>query len=100
MKKIKHYLLNLVLPVFYYGAVTGILTAAIVTLYKWCAMHVIEFSMDAYAYLREHLYWLAAIVPALFGVAVLLYLVYKKMAQPSWRRYSDVGGDFAWLDYV
>ena len=78
MKKIKRYLLNLVLPVFYYGAVTGILTAAIVTLYKWCAMHVIAFSMDAYAYLREHLYWLAAIVPALFGVAVLLYLIYKK----------------------
>lgn len=79
MKKIKHYVLNLVLPIFYYGAVTGILTAALVTLYKWCAVRVIDFSFLGYSYLRQHLYLLAIAVPALFGVALLLWWIYKKL---------------------
>ena len=78
MKKIKHYTLNLVLPILYYGAVTGILTAAAVTFYKWCAKHVIAFSQAGYAFLREQPYWLVIVLPVLLGVAFFLAWTYKK----------------------
>lgn len=78
MKKIKQYLLNLILPILGYGAAVGIFTAALVAVYKWCAKHVIEFSVSGYTYLSEHLWLLAIVVPALFGLAVLFYLSYKK----------------------
>ncbi len=78
MQKIKNYIFGLGLPVLYYGAITGILTAALVTLYKWFAVHIVEWSSIAYEYLRGHLWLLAAVVPALFGVAVLLTWVYRK----------------------
>lgn len=79
MKKIKNYIIGLGLPVLYYGAVTGILTAAIVTLYKWCAIRVIEWSAVGYEYLRGHLWLLAVVLPALFGVAALVAWIYKKL---------------------
>ena len=78
MKKLIQYVVNLILPILGYGAATGIFTAALVAVYKWCAKHIIEFSMEGYAYLREHLYLLAVAVPALFGVAWLLRWSYKK----------------------
>lgn len=78
MKKIKQYLFNLILPILGYGAAVGIFTAALVAVYKWCAKYIIAFSMDAYAYVGEHLYLLAIILPALFGLAYLFYLSYKK----------------------
>ncbi len=78
IKRLKHYVLHLALPVLYYGALAGILTASIVTLYKWCAMRVIDVSLSAYALLREHLWALAIVLPVLFGVAAMLAFLYKK----------------------
>ena len=78
MKKLRQYVINLILPILGYGAVTGVLTATLVAVYKWCAKHIIEFSMEGYDYLRGHLYLLAIVLPALFGLAWLLQWSYKK----------------------
>ena len=78
MKKIRQYILNLILPILGYGAAAGILTATLVAFYKWCAKYVIAFSMNGYAFLKENPYWLMAVIPALFGIAYLLYWSYKK----------------------
>lgn len=78
MKKLRQYVVNLILPILGYGAAAGIFTAALVAVYKWCAKHIIEFSISGYGYLREHLYLLAAVIPALFGLAWALHFAYKK----------------------
>lgn len=79
MKKIKNYIVGLGLPILYYGALTGILTAALVVLYKWCVVRVVEWSSIGYAYVRAHLWVLAIVLPALFGLAALFAWAYKKM---------------------
>ena len=78
MKKAKRYFLNLILPVLGYGAAVGVFTAALVAVYKWCAVRIIDFSTETYAYLRENLWLLVLVIPALFVVAAAFYLCYKK----------------------
>ncbi len=77
-KRYKNYILNLVLPVFIFGAITGVLTSVIILAYKYCAKHVIHFSELGYDYVREHLYLLTAVLPGIIVVAIVLYIVYKK----------------------
>lgn len=78
MKKIKEVFLNLLCPAVTYGAITGIITAVIVLLFKFVAKYVISFSEDAYLFLRDNLYFVPLVLGALFGVAYLFARIYKK----------------------
>lgn len=82
MKKLsiyKNFFLNLILPAFAYGSVTGIITAIVITLYKFLAKHIINFSSICYLYIREHLYILPVAIILAFGVSVLFAIIYKKI---------------------
>ena len=74
----KNYVINTILPIFVFGAATGVLTAVAVTLFKFCAKHIISLSELGYEYIRGHLYLLPIAVILLFAVALILNLVYKK----------------------
>lgn len=78
--KVKHaqQFINLIFPAVVFGSVTGILTAVVVTLYKWCAKYAVHWSEIGYAYLREHWLWLPAVVLLLFGAAALFSFAYKR----------------------
>ena len=78
MKKIKENFVNLICPAFTFGAITGMITAAIVLLYKLIAKHLISFSQSAYGFLREKLYFIPLILLAFWGVAWVFSYVYKK----------------------
>ena len=77
-KEYKSYILNLIMPAVVFGFITGTLTAVLVTLYKFCAHHIIDFSRLSYEYLREHLYFLPLIFLLLLGASVLFSLLYKR----------------------
>ncbi len=77
LKRFKGFFTNLILPAFVLGGFAGILTGAIITLYKFCAKHVLYFSEIGYEYLSEHLYFIPVVIVALFGLAFLFYLIFK-----------------------
>ncbi|MBQ2765814.1 MAG: chloride channel protein [Clostridia bacterium] len=74
----KQYFINLIFPAFIFGSLTGILSAAIIMLYKLCAKHIIHFSEIGYAYLRGQVYLIPIIAALLFGVALLFAFFYRK----------------------
>ncbi len=74
----KSYLVNLIIPAFVFGSVTGVITALVVTVYKILAKHIIHFSEIGYGYLSGHLYLVPAVVAVLFLVALLFDFCYKK----------------------
>lgn len=77
-KNSKKNLINLIMPAVVFGFVTGVLTAIIVLLYKFCAKYVIEFSETWYDYVRENLFMIPVVLALLFGLAFLIAYVYKK----------------------
>lgn len=79
MNKHKSYIINLIFPAFIFAAVTGVLTAVVITFYKVCAKYVIAFSEFCYHYLREHLLVVLPILVVLFFVALLFAYIYKKL---------------------
>ncbi len=74
----KRYLLNTIASSCFFGAITGILTAVVMIAYKVCSHFVILASEHGYAYLRDHVWWLPAVVVILIGVAFLLTISYRK----------------------
>ncbi len=78
MTRFKNFFKNLILPAFVFGGIAGILTGAIVTLYKFCAKHVINFSQTGYDFIRNNLYYVPVVIIALFAIAFLFYLIFKK----------------------
>lgn len=78
MKRYKNYFINLICPAFVFGSITGILTSVVVTLYKVCASLVIKYSQLGYGFVREHLYIAPLVLIALFGVAWLFAIIYRK----------------------
>lgn len=78
MKKLKGHFVNLIFPALIFGAITGVLTACIIILYKFIAKHVIAFSQVAYEFLRNNLYFIPLILLALFFLALLFASIYKK----------------------
>lgn len=78
LKNYKSYIINLIVPALVFGFITGTVTAFTVTLYKFLAHHIIDFSSHMYAYLRTHLYLVPVLLGALFGVSVLLAFLFKK----------------------
>jgi len=77
-KDLKNYLINLIFPAIIFGSTTGVLTGAIVMLYKFCANHIIHISEVSYGFLREHLYYVPIVVIAFFGLAFLTSFIHKK----------------------
>lgn len=77
-KRYRNYVMNIIFPSCVFGAVTGMLTAAVVTLYKLCANIVIGYSEQGYELLRRDPSLLLPVLSALLIVALLLSIVYKK----------------------
>jgi len=73
------YALKLVFPIVILGTLTGAVTGASVTLYRFIAHEVIALSQNAYAFMQEKPYLLFLVLPALLAFAFLLGAVYKKM---------------------
>ena len=59
------------------GAVAGAATGVAVTLYKFCAKHVIHLSEHGYEYLRHQPIWLIPTVAALVVLALVLAHIYR-----------------------
>lgn len=74
-----HYILNLIVPAFVFSAITGILASLVVNIYKLCAKHIIHFSEAGYHFLREHLWYVPAVLTVLFGFSFLLAYIYRKV---------------------
>lgn len=72
------YFVNLIFPAFIFGSLTGILSAVVIMLYKFCANHILHFSEIGYDYLRGHLHLTPLVAVALFGIALLFVFGYKK----------------------
>ncbi|MBQ8165253.1 MAG: hypothetical protein IJZ94_05515 [Clostridia bacterium] len=77
-KDLKNHLINLIFPAIIFGSTTGVLTGAVVMLYKFCANHIIHISEEAYTFLREHLYYVPLAAVAFFGAAFLIAFIHKK----------------------
>ncbi len=78
LKQYKNYFVNLIFPALIFGSITGVLTSIVVTLFKLCAKFVVDFSSKSYLFLRGHLYLLPIIIVALFGIALVLAIVYER----------------------
>jgi len=79
MYKYKNYIINLLLPSFVFGSVTGIITALLVSLYKLCAKLVISLSERGYQLFGEKLYFIPVLFVGFFGIALLFSYIYKKI---------------------
>ena len=78
MKSKLHYLANLLFPAFVFGAVTGTVTSIVVTIFKWCAHHAVEFSKHGYEFIGTHWYLIPVVLVALFALSYLMTCIYKK----------------------
>ena len=77
--RFKNFFINLIFPALIFGSITGILTGAIISLYKFCAKHVISFSEKGYHFLNHHLYVVPLVLVGLLLLAVFFSYVYKKI---------------------
>lgn len=82
--KRKHMLINTILPVLFYGGVTGTLVGVCIALFKFAAGHVIAFSGRAYVHIGSSLSAsnplpLIAAVLVIVLLALGMALLYKKM---------------------
>ena len=59
------------------GGIAGLVTGAVITLYKFCAHHVIHLSERHYHLFRQQPLWLIPITVLLAGLAILLAYVYR-----------------------
>ena len=78
MNKTKGNFLNLISLALVFGAITGILTALVVILYKFIAKYVIEFSKNSYDFLQNKLYFIPIVLLAFYGIATLFAYIYKR----------------------
>ncbi len=73
----KRHLLNLILPAVFFGGLTGFFTAVVILFYKLCAHYVIDFSETGYAFVKDRLYLVPAVIITLGIFAFILSKVYK-----------------------
>ena len=73
------YIINIIFPAIVLGSGTGILTGAIITIYKFCAKHIIHFSETAYSYVKNAWYLIPVVLVGLLGLAFLFKYLYKKI---------------------
>lgn len=60
------------------GGIAGLVTGALITVYKFCAKQIIHLSEEGYDQLRHNPLWILAAVVALGGLAVLLAHIYRR----------------------
>lgn len=77
-RQAKRDIVNLIASSCWFGAITGVLTAVVITAYKVCAKHIVSVSEAGYAFLRGHWIWLPLVIAALFGIAALFVYCYHK----------------------
>lgn len=77
-KRFQNYFVNLLMPSFVFGSVTGIVTAVVICFYKLCAGCIIDISEHGYKMVRSTPLWLFLIFPILFGVAWCFAQIYRK----------------------
>lgn len=78
MHKLKGHFKNLIFPAFIFGAITGIITALVVIVYKLVAKFVIAFSKDSYVFISHKLYFIPIILLAFYLIAFLFAFIYKR----------------------
>jgi len=78
-KKHRHVFFNLILPAVVFGSITGVLTALVVTIYKFCAKYVIEVSEGGYHYLADEPLWIPLVLAGMFGLAFLYAFCYRNI---------------------
>ena len=74
-----NYIKHLLLPAAIFGSLSGILTGAVISLYRFCASHIIHISGEIYAHLRTHPLWIAAAVGVMALAAFLYSNIYRRM---------------------
>ncbi len=73
-----NYFLHLIGPAVIFGAITGIFTAIIIVLYKFCSSKIIAISEHGYHYVRENLQFAPIILPIIITFAFIFSYTYKK----------------------
>ena len=77
--RLRRSFLHTVMPAVCFGALTGMLTATAVNLYKVLAKYAISYSEQGYHFIRHHLY-LIPVVLAVFLIPALLFShIYKRV---------------------
>ncbi len=78
-KRFRDYFIQLLIPSFVFGSITGIVTAVVISVYKLVAGEVIELSGEVYSLLRSAPIWLLAALPVLALLAWAFALIYRKV---------------------
>lgn len=78
-KQYKNYFVNLIFPAFVFGSITGVITSAIVLVYKYLAHHVIHYAEVGYGFVKTHLWLIPVVLIAFFGIAMLWKIIYHKL---------------------
>ncbi len=73
----KSYFKNVIVPVFVYGAFTGLLVGTVVYFFKWMAEHLTDWSKDIYHYAQTHPWIAVAVVAGAAVLAVVAYFLQK-----------------------
>lgn len=75
-KRFKNYFINLLMPSFVFGSITGVFTAVVICLYKLCAGYIIDLSKQGYQILRGAPLWILALIPVLAAAAWIFGKIY------------------------
>ena len=73
-----HYFSNLICPAVVFGSITGVLTAAVISIYKYCAGVVIHWSEGLYETVGSQYLYIPILLVCFAGFSVLLEMFYKK----------------------
>ncbi len=76
-KDYKSYFANVILPVFVYGAFTGVLVGTIVYFFKWVAEWLCEKSVEIYHAAQSNPWIAVAVIAGAAALAVVAYFVQK-----------------------
>ncbi|MBE6606156.1 MAG: hypothetical protein E7635_03865 [Ruminococcaceae bacterium] len=79
LSQYKNYLINLIFPVVVFGGITGVLSGAVLVLYKFMANKITAASAFAYSYLKENICFVIIALILFFGIACLFSYIYKKI---------------------
>ncbi|MCH5156765.1 MAG: chloride channel protein [Clostridiales bacterium] len=76
-KDYKSYFKNVILPVFVYGAFTGLLVGTVVYFFKWMAEFLTEKSVEIYHFAQAHLWMIPVIIAGAVALAFVMYFLQR-----------------------
>ena len=76
-KDYKSYFKNVILPVFVYGAFTGLLVGTIVYFFKWVAEWLTDKSVEIYHYAQSNPWIAVAIIAGAVALALVMYFLQR-----------------------